>query len=93
MTIILGKTKGTTMKRFIKVMLAAWLTGIVLGAGCFCGAVGTGMLVPRSGTSDDYKFVQAQIEEIQETLESFTVYDSIAARGGFDEMAGLEDFQ
>ena len=78
------------MKRFLKVLSAAWLTGAVMGGGCFCGAVAAGALVPKRGPSDDYHLVQAQIAEIQETLEAFTVYDEIAARGGFDEMAGLE---
>ena len=78
------------MKQFAKTLVAAWLTGSVLGGGCFCGAMAAGVLVPKRGPSDDYQLVQAQIAEIQETLESFTVYDEIAARGGFDEMAGLE---
>lgn len=78
------------MKQFAKTLVAAWLTGAMLGGGCFCGALATGALVPRPGPSDDYQLVQSQIAEIQETLESFTVYDGIAARGGFDEMAGLE---
>lgn len=78
------------MKQFAKTLVAAWLTGAVLGGGCFCGAMAAGVLVPKRGPSDDYQLVQAQIAEIQETLEAFTVYDEIAARGGFDEMAGLE---
>ena len=81
------------MKRFLKVLCAAWLTGAVLGGGCFCGAVAAGVLVPKRGQSDDYEFVQAQIAEMQATLESIqrpSIYDGIAARGGFDEMAGLE---
>lgn len=78
------------MKYFFKTLFAAWLTGAVLGGGCFCGAVGAGLIVPKKGPSDDVLFLQEQIEEIQTTLESFTIYDEIAARGGFDEMAGLE---
>lgn len=78
------------MKQFAKTLVAAWLTGAVLGGGCFCGAMAAGVLVPKRGPSDDYHLVQAQIAEIQETLEAFTVYDEIAVRGGFDEMAGLE---
>ena len=35
------------MKRFLKVLCAAWLTGAVMGGGCFCGAVGAGLLVQR----------------------------------------------
>ena len=72
------------MKQFLKVLFAAWLTGLVLGGGCFCGLVGTGMLVPKSGPSDDYAFVQAQIAEIQVRIDELAmdkVYDQIAANG------------
>ena len=80
------------MKQFFKVLAAAWLTGLVLGGGCFCGMVGTGMLVPKRGPSDDYRFVQAQIIEIQETIERLhndAIYDHIAANP-IDEFAGLD---
>ena len=77
------------MNGFLKSLAAAWLTGAVLGGGCFCGAVAAGFLMPKRGPSDDYQLVQAQIAEMQATLESFTVYDEIAANP-IDEFAGLE---
>lgn len=77
------------MKRFFKVLCAAWLTGAVLGGGCFCGAAATGMIVPKRGPSADLLFLQAQINEMQEKLESFTPYDQIAANP-IDEFAGLQ---
>lgn len=77
------------MKRFFKVLGAAWLTGAVLGGGCLCGALGAGALVPRRGPSQDVLFLQAQIYEIQKTLESFTIYDQIAANP-IDEFEGLQ---
>lgn len=61
----------------------------LMGAAFMGGCVATGILIPRPGPSDDYKFVQAQIAEMQATLESFTVYDQIAANP-IDEFAGLE---
>jgi len=71
------------MKRFMKVLLAAWLTGAVMGGGCFCGAVASGMLVPKNSAADaNYEFVQAQIEEMQATIEALA-YQPI------DEFAGL----
>ena len=77
------------MKRFLKILAGAWITGAVMGGGCFCGAVAAGMLMPKRGPSDDYALVHAQIAEMQATLESFTVYDEIAMRP-IDEFAGLE---
>lgn len=75
------------MKRFFKILAAAWLTGAIMGSGCFCGALATGMLVPKRGPSDDYLFVQAQIVEIENTLASL---DIPPMPQGFDEMAGME---
>ena len=74
------------MTGFFKVLAGAWLTGIVMGAGCFCGAVGAGLLVPRTGPSDDYLLVQSQIVEIQEAIENL----STPMPEGWDEMEGLE---
>ena len=79
------------MKNFLKVLAGAWLTGAVLGAGCTVGAVATGILVPRGKA--EARWAQAQVSEMQETLDRIErdlIYDGIAARGGFDEMAGLE---
>ena len=79
------------MKQFFRVLGAAWLTGLVMGGGCFCGAVATGMLVPKGKA--EARWAQAQVAEMQETLDRIErdmIYDGIAARGGFDEMAGLE---
>ena len=75
------------MKRFMKVLLAACLTGAVMGGGFFCGALSAGMIVKRDGPSDDYMFVQAQIVEIQSALEEMAQ----PMPQGFDEMAGLEN--
>ena len=77
------------MKRFFKVLAAAWLTGAVMGGGCFCGAAATGIIAPKRGQSPDVALIQAQIVEIQSALESFTPYDQFAANP-IDEMAGLE---
>lgn len=74
------------MKHFFQVMLAAWLTGCVMGGGCFCGALAAGMIVPKSGPSDDYRFVQSQIVEIQAAIESL----SVPMPQGYDEMEGLQ---
>lgn len=74
------------MKTMLKVLCAAWLTGAVMGGGCFCGAVAAGVLMPKKGPSDDFLFVQAQIVEIQQAIESL----SVPMPEGFDEMAGLE---
>ncbi len=79
------------MKQFLKVLGAAWLTGIVLGAGCMAGASATGMLLPKGKA--EARWAQAQVAEMQETLERIErdiVYDYIAANPRFDEMAGLE---
>ena len=79
------------MKQFLKVLGAAWLTGLVLGAGCMAGASATGMLLPKGKA--EARWAQAQVAEMQETLDRIErdmIYDGIAARGGFDEMAGLE---
>ena len=79
------------MKQFFRVLGAALLTGLVMGGGCFCGAVATGMIVPRG--QSEARWAQAQVAEMQETLDRIgrdMIYDGIAARGGFDEMAGLE---
>ena len=79
------------MKQMFKVLCAAALTGLVMGGGCFCGAVATGMLVPRG--QSEARWAQAQVAEMQETLERIErdiVYDYIAANPRFDEMAGLE---
>ena len=81
------------MKKFLKILAGAWITGAVMGGGCFCGALATGAIVARKGPTDSERFIEAQIEEIQATLEAMqrpTAYDVVAARGGFDEMAGLE---
>lgn len=77
------------MKRFFKVLVAAWLTGAVMGGGCFCGAAATGMIVPKRGPSADVALLQAQMIEVQATLESFSPYDQFAANP-IDEMAGLQ---
>ena len=77
------------MKGFIKSLAAAWITGAVMGGGCFCGAVAAGVIMPKRGPSDDYALVQAQIAEMQAALESFTVYDQIATNP-INEFAGLE---
>lgn len=74
------------MNQTIRILLGAWLTGAVLGSGCFCGALATGFIVPKRGPSDDYLFVQAQIAEIQTTMEAM----STPMPEGYDEMAGLE---
>jgi hypothetical protein len=61
-----------------------------MGGGCFCGAVATGMLVPR-GQSES-RWAQAKVAEMQETLERIErdiIYDQIASNS-IDEMAGLE---
>lgn len=79
------------MKNFLKVLVGAWITGAVLGAGCAVGAVATKMLVPRGKA--EARWAQAQVAEMQEMLDRIErdmIYDGIAARGGFDEMAGLE---
>ena len=77
------------MKRFFKVLAGAWLTGLVMGGGCVCGSLATGLIVPRKGPNASERFMQAQIAEIQETLESFTMYDQIAVNP-VDEFAGLK---
>lgn len=77
------------MKKFMKILAGVWISGAVMGGGCFCGAVAAGALMPKRGPSDDYALVQAQIAEMQATLESFTVYDEIAMRP-IDEFAGME---
>ena len=73
------------MKRFFKVLLAAWLTGLVLGGGCFCGAVGAGLLVPKAH-SDDYAMVQCQIADLRAAVDEL----SVPMPQGFDEMEGVE---
>ncbi len=78
------------MKQFLKVLGAAWLTGIVLGAGCMAGAAATGMVVPKG--KSEARWAQAQVAEMQETLDRIErdiVYDHIAANP-IDEMAGLQ---
>jgi len=59
------------MKRFFKVLLAAWITGAVAGGGCFAGAIAVGALVPKRDTkaAQDYAFVQSQIFEINQIIE------------------------
>ena len=73
------------MKRFFKVLLAAWLTGLVLGGGCFCGAVGAGLLVQKAH-SDDYAMVQCQIADLRAAVDEL----SVPMPQGFDEMEGVE---
>ena len=78
------------MKQFFRVLGAAWLTGLVMGCGCFCGAIATGMIVPRG--QSEARWAQAQVAEMQETLDRIgrdVVYDHIAANP-IDEMAGLQ---
>lgn len=78
------------MKQMIKVLCAAALTGVVMGAGCMAGAYATGMLVPKGKA--EARWAQAQVAEMQETLERIereAVYDQIAANP-INEMAGLE---
>lgn len=70
------------MRQFIKLLLAAWLTGSVMGAGCFCGAVGTGLIVRKPHVSQaDCELMAAQILEIQDVLERLE--DSGLAGGGW----------
>lgn len=79
------------MKQMFKVLCAAALTGVVMGGGCMAGASATGMLIPKGKA--EARWAQAQVAEMQETLDRIErdmIYDGIAARGGFDEMAGLE---
>ena len=79
------------MKQMFKVLCAAALTGVVMGGGCMAGAAATGMLIPKGKA--DARWAQAQVAEMQETLDRIErdmIYDGIAARGWFDEMAGLE---
>lgn len=81
------------MKRLFKVLFAALLTGVLFGGGCTGGAIATGAIVARKGPTAREAFIESQIVEIQATLEAMqrpTAYDVVAARGGFDEMAGLE---
>lgn len=78
------------MKQFLKVMAAAALTGVVMGAGCMAGAAATGMILPKGKA--EARWAQAQVAEMQETLrriERDRIYDAIAANP-IDEMAGLE---
>lgn len=76
------------MKRFFKVLAGVWISGIVAGSGCVCGSLATGLIIPRQGPNASERFMAAQIAEIQETLEAFTVYDQIAMSPA-DEFAGL----
>ena len=79
------------MKQMFKVLCAAALTGVVMGGGCMAGAAATGMLIPKGKA--EARWAQAQVAEMQETLDRIErdmIYDGIAARGWFDEMAGLE---
>jgi hypothetical protein len=79
------------MKQMFKVLCAEALTGVVMGGGCMVGATATGMILPKGKA--EARWAQAQVAEMQETLESIkreAVYAAIQARGGFDEMAGLE---
>ena len=79
------------MKQMFKVLAASALTGVVMGGGCMVGATATGMLIPKGKA--EARWAEAQVAEMQETLDRIErdmIYDGIAARGGFDEMAGLE---
>ena len=73
------------MRKFFKVLLGAWITGAVLGGGCVCGSLATGLIFRRDH-SPDYEFVQAQIVEIQEAMNNLAA----PMPEGWDEMAGLE---
>ena len=77
------------MKRFFKVLLAAWLTGAIGALGAACGFYGLGLVVKDGGPSAHDVFLAAQIAEMQSTLEAFSPYDQIAANP-IDEFAGME---
>ena len=70
------------MKRFLKILAGAWLTGAVMGGGCFCGAVASGLIVQRRGPTMREEWTQAQIDQLREDIASMAranIYDYIAA--------------
>ena len=72
------------MKTLMKLLGSA-----LMGAAFMGGCVTAGVVIPKRGPSPDVALLQAQMVEVQATLESFTPYDQFAANP-IDEMAGLK---
>lgn len=73
------------MKSVILTLIYAFAISAVMGGGCFCGALGAGIVCRKGPTPEEWKFVAAQVEEMQATLESL-VRDDYRP---IDEFAGL----
>lgn len=80
------------MRKFFKILAGVWISGVVMGGGCVCGAAATGMLMERKSPTAREEWTQAQIDQLREEMSAMArtfMYDQIAANP-IDEFAGLE---